>query len=296
MSAVKSMHLVFADRYYTVIIKSWEEAYAAYTPYREKDDFWSNQVFPDAVKSFNGDISKWDVSRVTDMSLMFHHEASFDGDLSKWDVSRVKTMSSMFYHASSFHGDLSRWDVSRVTNMDRMFFSAKSFTADILEWDVSRVTNMYQMFASASSFNGDISKWDVSKVQTMLGMFFSASSFNGDISNWDVSRVTSMYGMFTSASSFNGDISKWDVPRGMFVCGARSPSIAERDGIVDDSGRVCKTPSNGKAMETLNVSPDTTQYRNRYNDTFPTLRDLKCKEELHAVITLSITLTGTLII
>ena len=35
---------------------------------------------------FNGDISNWDVSNVTDMGYMFY-ESNFNGDISNWDVS-----------------------------------------------------------------------------------------------------------------------------------------------------------------------------------------------------------------
>ena len=54
------------------------------------------------VRSFNGDISKWNMSSVKDMSLMFFGATSFDGDQSKWDVSSVKDMSKMLYYATSF--------------------------------------------------------------------------------------------------------------------------------------------------------------------------------------------------
>merc|ERR1712224_1038791 len=47
-------------------------------------------------------ISKWDVSRVSDMSAVFNGAASFNGDISKWDVSSVKDMGSMFHNAKSF--------------------------------------------------------------------------------------------------------------------------------------------------------------------------------------------------
>ena len=50
---------------------------------------------------FNGDISQWDVSKVTDMSGMFLYASNFDGDISKWDVSSVTTMSHMFNSATS---------------------------------------------------------------------------------------------------------------------------------------------------------------------------------------------------
>ena len=37
---------------------------------------------------FNGDISKWDVSNVTNMGNMFS-KSPFNGDISNWDVSNV---------------------------------------------------------------------------------------------------------------------------------------------------------------------------------------------------------------
>ena len=48
---------------------------------------------------------------------MFHNSAAFNGDLSKWDVSRATDMSGMFDGATSFNGDISKWDVSSVTDM-----------------------------------------------------------------------------------------------------------------------------------------------------------------------------------
>jgi len=47
-------------------------------------------------------------------------DASFNGDISKWDVSRSQNMAKMFWAAAAFNGDISKWDVSRVTHMDRM--------------------------------------------------------------------------------------------------------------------------------------------------------------------------------
>ena len=56
-----------------------------------------------SYNKFNTDISKWDVSRVTDMMRMFTGTTSFNGDISKWDVSRVTNMNGMFFGATSFN-------------------------------------------------------------------------------------------------------------------------------------------------------------------------------------------------
>ena len=61
------------------------------------------------------------------MSLMFNGAKSYNGAMSKWDVSRVTDMHLMFAGATSFTRGISKWDVSSVTNMDRMFSKAVSF-------------------------------------------------------------------------------------------------------------------------------------------------------------------------
>jgi uncharacterized protein (TIGR02145 family) len=165
----------------------------------------------DQASSFNEDISSWDVSSVTNFQFMFRNAYSFNGDISTWDVSSVTNMQLMFFNASSFNGDISSWNVSNVTTLVEMFKSASSFNQDLSSWDVSSVTDMNRMFLDASNFNQAISSWDVSSVTNMNQMFQAATSFNGDISTWDVSSVTDMFGMFQAATSINGDLSSWDV-------------------------------------------------------------------------------------
>ena len=58
------------------------------------------------------------VDVTNEMKRPFPGADKFNGDLSKWDVSRVINMGYMFYGASSFNGDISKWDVSSVTDMD----------------------------------------------------------------------------------------------------------------------------------------------------------------------------------
>ena len=54
-------------------------------------------MFQSAV-NFNGDISNWDVSSVTNMKNMFHNTVRFNQDIGgdSWDVSNVEDMGGMF--------------------------------------------------------------------------------------------------------------------------------------------------------------------------------------------------------
>jgi surface protein len=99
--------------------------------------FWASQ--------FNGDISGWDVSAVTNMHHMFV-DSVFNGDISGWNVSNVRDMSYMFNcRFERFDGDLSRWDVSNVRDMAGMFAGA-SFEGDLSSWLVSPDCNTEDMF------------------------------------------------------------------------------------------------------------------------------------------------------
>ena len=163
------------------------------------------------ASAFDGNLSAWDVSSVTDMTGMFNRAPSFDGNLSAWDVSSVTDMTSMFSSASKFNGNLSGWDVSSVESMNGMFGGASKFNGNLSAWDVSSVESMNGMFGGASKFNGNLSAWDVSSVESMNGMFGGALTFDGNLSAWDVSSVESMNGMFGGALTFDGNLSAWDV-------------------------------------------------------------------------------------
>ena len=130
----------------------------------------------ESASKFNGDLSKWTTSSLSNMYRMFQFASIFNGNLSNWDVSSVFSMGSLFYNAFDFNGDLSKWVTSNLNRMQHMFFGADKFNGDISEWDVSRVDDMKKTFGNTVSFNGDLSTWDVSNVAEM-GEIFASSGF-----------------------------------------------------------------------------------------------------------------------
>jgi surface protein len=125
---------------------------------RKAADLWYSD--PVAAEKKYGHISKWDTSRVTDMSYLFHILNTgcfpFNEDISGWNVSNVTNMFEMFNGAYVFNQPLDRWDVSKVKNMERMFHGAYVFNQPLDSWDVSNVTNMEGMFSGTRAFNHPI--------------------------------------------------------------------------------------------------------------------------------------------
>ena len=142
----------------------------------------NNETIREAVKAWlkdqesaeekYGHISRWDTSKVTDMSELFSGAHDFDESLNDWDVSNVTTIKYMFSWATSFNQPIGDWDVSNVSNMEEMFYEAKSFNQPIGDWDVSNVTIMKDMFSWAKSFNQvNIDEWSISESSKKEIMF-----------------------------------------------------------------------------------------------------------------------------
>ena len=90
------------------------------------------------------DLNCIDTSAIKNMRELFNKFKTFDGDISEWNVSNVTDMAEMF-NGSDFDGDISKWDVSHVTDMTDMFRSSK-FRGDIRGWNVDKVDYFFPMF------------------------------------------------------------------------------------------------------------------------------------------------------
>ena len=169
-----------------------------------------------------GTMPNWDVSLVTDMSGYTgsaHHgfgdKSTFDGDISKWNTEKVTNMGYMFQGASAFNQDIGSWNTAQVTAMNYMFESASAFNQDIGSWNTEKVTAMYGMFEWTSAFNQDIGSWNTAQVTDMSIMFYYASAFNQDISSWTGSAATTAQtNMFLDASAFQARFTCTDAVTG----------------------------------------------------------------------------------
>ena len=162
-------------------------------------------MFNNCQSLTNLDLSKFDTSKVTNMSYMFDVCQSLTNlDLSKFDTSNVEYMSYMFFKCFNLTKlDLNNFNTSNVTNMSDMFGNCQSLTnLDLSKFDTSNVTNMSDMFGSCTNLtNVNLSSFNTSKVEIMLYMFDGCSNLPElDLSSFDTSAITNMNNMFRNCN------------------------------------------------------------------------------------------------
>jgi surface protein len=86
-----------------------------------------NRMFGFAT-SFNGDISGWNVSSVTEASVMFEGASSFDQDLSSWDISGMHGTAFGFFCESSCGSGLFEDTALSTSNYTKTLIGWSSLT------------------------------------------------------------------------------------------------------------------------------------------------------------------------
>lgn len=187
------------------------------------------------------DLSKFNSSNVTNMSLMFEGcENLTSVDFSNFDTYNVTDMSSMFSGCINVVNlDLSNFNTGKVTNMVNMFDDCeKLVNLNVTNFDTSNVTNMSYMFINCQSIlELDLSSFNTKNVVTMECMFCCCYSVNHIyLQNFDTSNVTSMYDMFDSCMELDSlDVSSFNTSKvtdmsRMFDCiGVRELDLSNFD-------------------------------------------------------------------
>jgi surface protein len=164
----------------------------------------ANGVFQFA-SVFNQDISSWDMSNVTNISVMFNRAYAFNngGVPLTWTTigtaPNTVSMEGMFYNATGFNQNISSWNMSNVTNMNEMFINASSFNNGgvALAWTTigtaPNTVNMSSVFNGASAFNQNIGGWNVSNVTNMSAMLnnsgLNTTNFDNLLNGWAAQTV-----------------------------------------------------------------------------------------------------------
>ena len=155
--------------------------------YHPKDKFELRKILKRRLsEDKNADLNNIDVSNITDMGYegfenitgLFQSLNPCNIDISKWNMSNVTDTRGMFYDCKNFDCDLSEWDISNVKNMNIMFSGCENFKGEGLEnWDVSHVENMNGMFRGCIQFTGKgLNKWNVSNIKNLRYMFKGCTS------------------------------------------------------------------------------------------------------------------------
>ena len=93
----------------------------------------------------------------TNLRQTFRSCSNFNGAIGNWDVSNVSNMSLMLYIASSFDQDISNWDISQVADftsfMSSVTLSTTNYNILLVGWE----TNLQSVYPSGLGYPYTIS-------------------------------------------------------------------------------------------------------------------------------------------
>ena len=148
------------------------------------------------------DLSKFDTSRVTNMSHMFNGMRNLTTlNLSNFNTSNVTNMGGMFFNMTNLTAfNFSNFDTSKVTDMRSMFNGMTNLASlDISSFNTKNVENMSGMFSLLRKIEHlDLSHFRTDKVTNMGSMFYQMTALKTiNLSNFNTANVTDMSSMFS---------------------------------------------------------------------------------------------------
>ena len=141
------------------------------------------------LSAINPNVSKWDVSNVTNMQMMFKGCTAFNCDLNSWHVDNVTNMCGLFNDCESFDKPLDKWHVDNCKEFSYMFYGCWNFNQNIDNWSLTNADNISSMFENCKSFNMPLISWGdkMQKIDDSIKawrIFQGCVAFKQDISSW----------------------------------------------------------------------------------------------------------------
>ncbi len=153
------------------------------------------------------DISRWDMSQVTNALSMFNYCSKLTSitGIEEMDVENLQVASYMFAGTPLKNLDLSGWNRANLANISGMFDSCKSLeTLNLDGWKTDHLTTMNSAFIGCSVLKNiiGIENFNTENVTTMSYLFSGCSTLESlDLSKWKTSNVWSFRNMFAGCTS-----------------------------------------------------------------------------------------------
>lgn len=158
-------------------------------------------------------LSNWNTGRVRSMKMMFKgagaNHTAIKFDISKWDVSRVQDMTKMLCEIRINKFDFSAWSLDRLKNAYCMFQNSDAVEILLPDAGFGSCENFYNMFAYCYNLTRvDMRNADLSSGKHFNGMFRCCDNLvEINVDNWRLPKDAAYNYIF----EYNTKLSRLDV-------------------------------------------------------------------------------------